>query len=55
MCKAPLNTRAFLKRSNMVTYSFTCKHAIAAIIPEPQSITALWRWCSFYRPTEGMC
>jgi len=37
----------------MATHSFTCKQAIPAFTPQPQSITALWLEYLFYHPTEG--
>jgi len=36
----------------MATDSFTCKQAIPAFTPQPQSITALWL-VLIYHPTEG--
>jgi len=33
----------FLKRSDMAIHSFTCKQAMPAFTPQPQSITALRR------------
>jgi len=57
ICKAPLNTIAFskaLRYGNMATWqhSFTCKRAIPAFTPQPQSINALWL-VLILPPTEG--
>jgi len=32
----------FPNRSDMATHSFTCKQALTAFNPQPQSIEALW-------------